>query len=216
MKRKLAIVENEINILLVDDHPFFVKGMFHYLSQYYNVAIANNGREAIELLKRKYFDLVISDTEMPLCDGKELTKYIKHHFQSTKLIITFASFDILAVKTYIDFNVNGIILKNANEKHLHDAVVCVLNNHCYYSPELYQVHVPIDNQNKNYYPSDLITNRQMEVLQFLKLGMTDQEIADVLIVSVQTIKSHVKHMLEKFGVKNRTSLVAKCRELGLV
>ena len=198
-----------MKILLVDDHKIFrdVLGRFIKRNLSKDLKEANNGIEAINLIKENKFDLVISDINMPRMDGIELMKEIRKHDADLKVIALSMMDDAISIKKMLKAGANGYVLKEGNTKDLTSAVQEVINGGTYYSKPVHDSIIQsVINARKDYKKAKL-SSRELEVLRLIFEEKNNNEIADILFISVRTVETHKHNIMEKTGSKNMASLV---------
>ena len=213
-----------IELMLVDDHKVVRDGLKYYFEnhpQYKIVDEAANGKEALEKLEKRSFDLIITDISMPLMDGLELMRRIREKDVNQPVIALTMLGESQHIKQMLALGVNGYILKNAGEEEILKAIDRVMNGESYYSYEVTQA-ILNDLTGKKLKPKQRLTletplsDREKEVLKLIVEEMSNQEIADKLFISVRTVDAHKRNMLEKTGAKNIAGLVMYAVEHDIV
>ncbi|WP_421879344.1 response regulator [Marinoscillum sp.] len=214
--------ENKITILLVDDHPMIRDAMSLYFSKTEEIEIlaeANNGKEALELLEQKEFDLVITDIAMPEMNGVEfLTELQSRGVEQDVLVISMIN-EVSQVKKMISLGANGYVLKNSPKEEIMEAIKAIKNGETYYSKEVYEI---IMGQLTGRKPKQRLTveiplsRREKEVVKLVMDELTNQEIAEKLFISVRTVEAHKRNILEKTGCKTVAGLAIYAIERGIV
>ena len=223
-------------VLIADDHEV-VRGGFKRLLGYEEglevVGEASNGREAVELCRRLEPDLVLMDVRMPEMDGLEATRTIKAQQPQVSVLVisTYENPDYLleAIKA----GAAGYILKDASNRQLRNAIWRALEGESTLNHELaarlirrlsseasQEASAPSSSAAESgaEATSPLLedfTPREVEVLGLVLRGKTNQEIASSLSISRATAKVHVRHIIAKLGVSDRTQAVVRAMELGL-
>jgi DNA-binding NarL/FixJ family response regulator len=223
-------------ILIADDHELVRDGFKRLLSYEEDLEVvgeASNGREAVELCRRLEPDLVLMDVRMPEMDGLEATHTIKAEQPSVSVLVitTYENPDYLleAIKA----GAAGYILKDASNRELRNAIWRALEGESTLDHELAtqliqrlasegpQTSAPLsaaEGEGDAKAAAPLLedfTPREVEVLGLLVRGKTNQEIASSLSISRATAKVHVRHIIAKLGVSDRTQAVVRAWELGL-
>lgn len=214
--------ENKITILLVDDHPMIRDAMSLYFSKSEEIEIlaeANNGKEALDLLEEKQFDLVITDIAMPEMNGVEfLTELQSRGVEQDVLVISMIN-EVSQVKKMISLGANGYVLKNSPKEEIMEAIKAIKNGETYYSKEVYEI---IMGQLTGRKPKQRLTveiplsRREKEVVKLVMDELTNQEIAEKLFISVRTVEAHKRNILEKTGCKTVAGLAIYAIERGIV
>jgi DNA-binding NarL/FixJ family response regulator len=221
-------------VLIADDHEVVRDGFKRLLGYDEGLEVvgeASNGREAVELCRRLEPDLVLMDVRMPEMDGLEATRTIKAEQPSVSVLVitTYENPDYLleAIKA----GAAGYILKDASNRQLRNAIWRALEGESTLDHELAtqlirrlasegpQASAPPSAAESGVtsVPSLLedFTPREVEVFGLLVRGKTNQEIASSLSITRATAKVHVRHIIAKLGVSDRTQAVVRALELGL-
>ncbi len=221
-------------ILIADDHELVRDGfrrMLGYEEDLEVVGEARDGREAVELCRSLAPDLVLMDVRMPRMDGLEATRAIKAEHPSVGVLVvtTYDNPDYLleAIKA----GAAGYVLKDAPNRQLTNAIRRALDGESPLNQELASQlirslagEVPRPSQEPPSAAEDGagaaplpngLTPRELEVLRLVARGKTNQEIAEGLFISKATAKVHVRRIISKLGVSDRTQAVVRALELGL-
>jgi DNA-binding NarL/FixJ family response regulator len=220
-----------VRIIIADDHILVREGIQAMLESEPDLEVigeAADGREALELCRELCPDLVLMDVRMPVMDGLEATREIKRECPETSVLMvtTYESSDYLfeAIKA----GAAGYVLKNVSKPQLSNALRRVLSGESPLNQELAMEMLqrfiaeekPRTKQTSEEPPGKLLdealTGREVEVLQLLASGLTNQEIGRKLVISAGTVKHHVRHIVSKLGVSDRTQAAVRAVELGLL
>lgn len=203
---------NKIRLFLVDDHKIFREGLKQLIEVEEIGSVideACNGQEFLSKLKEPLPDLVLMDISMPIMNGIEATKIAKEkHPELTVLALSMHGEEEYYYKM-IEAGVKGFLLKDSGIKEIERAIYTVVEGESYFSNELLrQIISGMNKKPKESVPEqDGLTQREIEVLTELCSGFTNEEIADKLCISVQTVKGHRSNLLSKTNCKNSASLV---------
>jgi len=201
------------SIFIVDDHYLVVEGIRSLLQGEKNIewlGHAMNAASCLDFLKRGQPDVIFMDVNLPDKSGTELCKEVKKLYPHI-LILGLSTFNQQAVvRNMMDNGASGYVLKNATKEELLEAIDVVLNGERYFSQEV------VLSLNEPQPQQPVITRREKEVLQLIAEGLTNAEIAEKLFISVPTVNTHRKSILEKFDVKNTATLIGKAIKLGVV
>ncbi|MBI5451503.1 MAG: response regulator transcription factor [Gammaproteobacteria bacterium] len=204
------------NILIAEDHPLVRAGVKNLLNDY-TVYEASCGTEVQGLLTdHPDIDLVLLDLVLPDVNGLDLLKQISHDHPELPIIILSAYDDSELMRRCLDAGASGFIPKSSSHEVILNAVKLVLSGGVFIPPEM------LRNTNNHMTPTRLLgigktlTERQIEVLRCIAAGKSNRDIAQALVVSENTIKVHVAHILKSLDASNRTEAVVNAQKLGLV
>jgi NarL family two-component system response regulator LiaR len=200
---------NPIRVLLVDDHMVVRSGLSTVLSVYDDLKLvgeAGDGEEAIRLCERLQPDVVLMDLLMPKMDGVTAIKSIKTHWPKIQIIALTSFKEKEYVEGALKAGANGYLLKDVSAEELINAVRRAVAGQPSLSQEAAQVLIQNVNEPSLSHPN--MTGRELEILTLMVEGLSNNEIAERLIVSQSTVKFHVSNILSKLGVTGRTEAVA--------
>lgn len=204
-------MEKKIQIMIADDHPLFVEGLKMILNSNDLLqisGIANDGKQLLYLLTQNPdIDLILLDVNMPHLNGLDTIKYIKQSFGASKVLMLSAYNDEKVVSQAKQAGADGYILKNSSKDELMNAIMDVVNgkNHFDLQNE--------PNQEDAFKKMDLflrkynLTKREKEILLYLKQTYTNQQIADTLHLSIYTVETHRKNIMQKLQLNSPAALV---------
>ncbi len=202
-----------IKMLLVDDHEIVRDGLKTLIESQHGVDIvaeAENGLAALEACKNHEIDLIIMDINMPEKDGIQATRSIKEQFPDIKILALTMSDNDVHIRKMIEAGASGYILKNAGREELKKSIEALMNDQHYFSDTATQSVMMELVRNKGKTKSGAlvqITERELEVLEFIVKEHTNQEIAEKLFISVRTVDAHRRNLLQKTGARNTAGLV---------
>lgn len=207
-----------IRILLVDDHQVIrdgVRSYFTHNERYKVVGDASNGQEALDWLQNNPADVVVTDISMPQLDGVELTQQIRENYPNTKVIALTMLDEYQPIKRMLEAGASGYLLKNSGAGELLKALDVVLEGEVYQEPAIQRVIMSYMTR-KSRIQEDVatrvtvemeLTTREIEILKLIVAEKTNREIADELFISIRTVDSHKRNILEKTGARNSVGLV---------
>jgi two-component system, NarL family, nitrate/nitrite response regulator NarL len=202
---------NPFRILIADDHPHARKAILAMLEDdpYFNiVGQAKNGEEAIEMSQELNPDIILMDIEMPVLNGLEATKFIKEKSPFIKVIVLSVSDNVADLFTAIQYGAQGYLLKNMDPdewlKYLHSVVEGKSDATRGMAGKLLYQFREKDLQNSTHAQS--LTRREKEILLLISNGISNKKIAEQLFISENTVKNHLKNLLEKLELENRVQL----------
>jgi DNA-binding NarL/FixJ family response regulator len=194
-----------IKILIVDDHPLILEGIKALLTDNDTITVvgtASNAFDAIAFLKENSIDIAFLDINLPDISGIELCKKIKDEFPNVRCIALSTFSERSYISRMIQNGAMGYLLKNSSKEEILMAIHQVYAGSYFMNVNLDE-NIALENQKI----SPFLTPREKEVLEHIAEGLTNQQIADQLFVSVLTINSHRKNLLTKFEVNNTASLI---------
>lgn len=202
---------NPFRILIADDHPHARKAILAMLEDdpYFSiVGQAKNGKEAFEMSQQLNPDIILMDIEMPVINGLEATKIIKEKSPFIKIIILSVSDNVADLFTAIQYGAQGYLLKNMDPdewiQYLHSVVEGKSDATRGMAGKLLYQFREKDLQNTSLAKS--LTRREKEILLLISDGISNKKIAEQLFISENTVKNHLKNLLEKLELDNRVQL----------
>jgi len=205
-----------IRILIADDHKIVCEGLKALLEAQPDmeiVAQAENGREAVKFAQKQKPDMVIMDVAMPDLNGLEAVRQILSTHPHIKVIALSMHADRRYVTGMLSAGASGYILKHCAFEELVHAIRVVLSNQVYLSPTIAGIVVKELAQSKASRPrqstsssNQALTPREREVLQLIAEGHSAREIAQRLHLSVKTIETHRRQMMEKLEIRSIADL----------
>lgn len=197
-----------IKIILVDDHIIFREGIRSMITGEgiaQVVAEAGNGKQFLELLPQHQPDVVLMDISMPVMDGIEAARKALELYPELN-IITLSSFgEEKYYATMVDVGVKGFLIKSTTIAELEQAIVEVTNGGSWFSNELLRKVISSMAKNKN--KATDISEREQEVLELICGGLTNEQIAEKINLSYDTVRWHRNNLLSKTNCSNTASLV---------
>jgi DNA-binding NarL/FixJ family response regulator len=201
----------EIKILLVDDHVLFRKGLFALLSSREGMQIvgeAGDGWEAIEKARVTNPDVILMDVHMPKCDGPKAVRVIHDEMPGIKIVMITMDDDDSVLFESIKSGAQGFILKKLTPQYLYDTLEKVAQGEVALSPLiiskiLSEYQHPTNKTDSSGVELQALTQREKDVLQKIVDGATNQEIAEALNITENTVKKHLQSILYKLHLNNR-------------
>ena len=213
-------MENPIKIIIADDHQMFLEGICSLLQNTPEVKVmdtALNGSEVIEKIKTADVDIVVTDINMPEFDGIALSKHIKKHHPGIKILILSTHNDAEMIGKCIQNEVDGYLLKNAEKEELLKALHTIAGGEKYFGQEVKNEYMNnVFSASKEKDVVFQLSRREKEILKYITMEYTTQEIADTLFISQNTVNTHRKNMLSKINAKNTAGLVKYAMQHGLL
>jgi len=209
---------SKIRLVVVDDHSLFRAGLISLLSEmpdFQVVGEANDGASALDLVRRIKPDVVLLDINMPGMSGVETVREL-HNSETAKVIMLTISKSDEDLFGAIAAGADGYLLKNAEPEELRKAILLVNQGMSVLSPQVTRQILRAVNTEQVGYSDSSLSHREMEVLACLAEGLTTAQIAGELYISENTVKTHVRHILEKLEASNRAEAVSKAMQMGII
>lgn len=210
---------NRIRLVVVDDHALFRRGLVGLLEEMPEFSVvgeAANGQEALPIVDRTQPEIVLLDINMPVLDGLEtLTAIRKTHPEQKILMLTISQNDEDLIGAIVN-GANGYLLKNTEPEVLRHTLLQVAAGNSVLSPEITAKVLHAVRRSQVDRSRGLLSEREVEVLKCLARGQTTAQIANGLFISENTVKTHIRHILEKMEVNNRAEAVARAAQLDLI
>jgi NarL family two-component system response regulator LiaR len=169
------------------------------------VGSAADGLEAVQLAKELKPDVILLDLVMPRMDGVQATLEIKRTFPEARILVLTSFAENHQVFSAIKAGAIGYLMKDTSSEELIQAIRDTFYNKPALGPEVARkLMQDIQQQEGAPQPPNALTEREVEILQHMALGRTNQEIADVLVLSERTVRTHITNILAKLGLSNRT------------
>ncbi|BCB05215.1 response regulator [Bacillus sp. KH172YL63] len=204
-----------VNILIVDDQELMRDGLATILdlrSEIDVVGVASNGKEALEKAEELQPDLVLMDIRMPVADGVEGTRLITSAYPDIKVLMLTTFNDSELIFKALEEGASGYLLKDMPTDAIVQAIMTVQSGGMVLPKELTADIVREMKRNQSSDPSSTtvpdvlqdLTERELEVLNQLGLGLNNKEIAGQLFISEGTVKNHVSNLISKLELRDRT------------
>jgi len=214
-----------VKVLVVDDHALFRRGIVTVLANQENISVvgeANNGLEAIEKAAELAPDVIVMDLNMPQCNGLEATQVLQARMPQINILVLTVSENEADLFRAIKFGATGYILKNTEPEELVQAIAHIAQGGVIISPVMaaklltefkgaatgVKAKAAVDEE-------AALSPREDEVLRLVAQGATNKEIADSLFISENTVKTHLRNIMDKLHLANRSQAAAYAVKRGL-
>jgi DNA-binding NarL/FixJ family response regulator len=213
-----------IRVLVADDQRVVREGLATLVGLLAGVEVvgtAADGDEALTLAKERRPDVVLMDLRMPHCDGVEATRRLRDHDAGISVLVLTTYADDRSVIDALRAGARGYLTKDAGAAEIRDALERVMSGQAAIDPavqhHLLQAIATGSDTPASRTPQfpDGLTQREAEVLALIAQGLSNTEIADRLVVSETTVKSHINHLFAKSGVRDRAQAVTYAFHHGL-
>jgi DNA-binding NarL/FixJ family response regulator len=211
-----------IKVLIADDHKLFRQGLIGLMETREDlvevIGEAATGREAVRMVGDLRPDVVLMDIYMPDCDGLQATREIRAQFPSTRVVMLTSSESDEHLYQAVKYGAAGYLLKNLDAEQLFDLLGGVVHGEAAMTREMASrllkgvARRTADPERGE----EALTERELAVLRLVAIGSSNQEIAERLMISVNTVKSHIRNILDKLQLENRTQAANYAMNRGLV
>lgn len=206
----IDLAENdEIKIVIVDDHEVVRTGLRKSLSQeerFRILAEADNGQDALDIIRNYRPDVVLLDILMPKLTGIEVAKTLKKEFPNLIIIILTAFNDTTHLEQALAIGADGYLAKDISIKDLTDSIFRVIKGERVFSKSVIQLindEICIDADSYTI----ALSNREQQILNYVASGITSDEIARLLEISIRTVQGHRSNIMQKLNIKTASGLV---------
>jgi len=210
-----------ISIVIVDDHNLIREAIANLLGlqdDFKIVGQASNGKDAINLIEKTNPDVVLMDINMPIVGGIEAIKILKSKENKSKIIVLTIYNEYEYLHKVMEMGAEGYVLKECDSETFIKAIYSVYNGQVYIDPNVTE---GIDNyyksrDNKGVRVKKVLTNREVQVLSFVKEGFVNKEIGIKLGISELTVRNHIANIFKKLKVTDRTQAVVQGFKRGFI
>ena len=199
-----------VKVMVVDDDPLVLKAIRNYLAQSAEISLVaecSGGVEALAQLASCSADVLLTDVRMPGMDGLELLQWVRSQYPHIGVVVLTSFDDDEALLGALSQHANGFLLKDSAPGEVTRAVLAAAKGGTTISPgpasRLVQNHLrPIRS-----FADVPVTDSERAVLELLCEGYSNKEIAEELVLEESTVKTHISHLMKKYGVTSRLKLV---------
>lgn len=215
------MTEENLRILLVDDHPLVREGLRALLTSLPGMSIvgeANNGEEAVSMASKLQPEIILMDLHMPELNGIEATRRIVQASPHIGILVLTMLEDDDSVFGAMRAGARGYILKGAGKAEVIRAITVVAHGEAIFSPQIAQRLMQYFANIRPVLPAQAfpdLTDREREILSFITDGKTNAQIADMLTLSPKTVSNHISNIFSKLQVVDRAQAVSKVHQAGL-
>ena len=206
-----------IRVLIADDQALFRRGLYVVLGTEENIEVvaeAEDGEQAITKAEEMAPDVVLMDVRMPRVNGIEAASRIRETLPSTKILMLTVSDEEDDLYEAIKAGANGYLLKEISVEEVASAIRAVVQGQSLISPSMASKLLNEFNSlarqaadRREQLPAPVLTARELEVLKLVARGMSNRDVADQLYISENTVKNHVRNILEKLHLHSRMEAV---------
>jgi DNA-binding NarL/FixJ family response regulator len=200
-----------ISILCIDDHPLFRDGIRYLIESRSDMALiglASTGAEGITLARQLMPDVILMDLRLPDMSGILATTRIREHRPNAAVLMLTTFEGDVEVQRALAAGARAYVLKSSSPEELASAIQHVHAGKKYLPPQL-AVELA-------QYVGEVVTPREVSVLKLIAAGNRNRDIAEQLCISEDTVKGHIKHIMEKLEARDRTHAVAIALQRGII
>lgn len=205
-------MRSKIKVIIADDHRMVREGLRSLLDQCGRIEVmgeADNGRDAVQLSKEACPDIILMDISMPLLNGLEATRQIHRDCPNVRVIALSVHDDEEFIRKMLAAGAMGYITKYSRAEDLIQAIYSVYEGEMALSPIITRLVVEdflrwADIKKGNL---DKLTNREREILQLIAEGYQNKEIAEILKISIKTVRAHRNNLMQKLDLHSQGELI---------
>jgi DNA-binding NarL/FixJ family response regulator len=203
---------DKIRVFIADDHKIVRVGLRGMLSLQPDMTVvgeADNGHDVLEAAGKQVIDVILMDLDMGATSGIDTTRQVKASYPDIRIIGITMHEEQQRIIAMLQAGASGYLLKNTDPEHLVAAIRSVIEGKSYFSPEVSVTLLSVFTQAQRPNNQNLqsLTQRETEVLRMIAQELSNQEIADRLFISVRTVDTHRRNILEKIQAKNTAGMV---------
>lgn len=204
-----------IRVVLADDHSVVRRGIRDFLTEVGDITVvaeAENGTQALELIRHHQPDVAVLDIQMPGVNGIEAARQLRQHGENLGILMLTAFDDPPYIRAALEIGANGYVLKSSEAEEIVGAVRATYEGKQILDARL----TSFATEEASEFAAIALTEREHEVLSLTAQGLTNKSIGFKLSISDRTVQEHLANIYQKLTVANRTEAVAKAVKFGLL
>lgn len=211
-----------LKVVVADDHKLFRQGLIGLMRAHDDlvevIGEAASGQEAIQLAHQLRPDVILMDIQMPDGDGLKATREIRHSLPDIAIVMLTASEEDEHLQEAVRLGVAGYLLKDLDATELFELLAGVTRNEVAMTRAMASrlLKIMANNSDGDAGMAHELTDREMEVLNLLAQGASNPQIAEDLFITINTVKTHISHILAKLQLENRTQAATYAVQKGIV
>lgn len=209
-----------IKLLIADDHQVLIEGLVELLNGFEHIEIVktvNNGQQVLDALNDHNIDVILLDINMPILNGLDACKKIKQKYPDTKVLALTTLDKGSFIQQMLKNGASGYLLKNTSQDELITAIETVYRGETFINEQTNKILLnSLMNQKPNEAFIPTLTRREKEVLDLIAKEMTTNEISEALHISLNTVETHRRNLIQKFNVRNSVGLVREAMLKGIL
>ncbi len=207
-------------LLLVDDHQIILDSLRLLLGNVESVSVTgvlNDSRQVPDFLARTAIDVLVCDLHMPHLSGIDLTLHLRQTHPAVKVLLLTMADDAATIREAVRMGAAGYVLKRAGRDELERAITMLMKGQRYFSPAVTDQLTQLDEADiGGHDPLTVLTDREVDVLRLIADEHPTHQIAEKLFISIPTVETHRRHLMQKLGVKSVVGMVKFAMKHGLV
>ena len=206
-----------IKVIIIDDHPIVLEGLKNLLSNRDDMQLAGyfeNGKSGLEAIEKLDPNVVLLDINLPDIDGAAICRLLRKHDKDIRIIALSVHNERTVIKNMLSSGANGYVLKNSVGEEIINAIHTTLQGNNYLCRKTKEIMAQVSENDLVEIPK--ITRREKEILELVSQGLTTTQIAGKLFISMHTVESHRKNMIEKFDVASMAAVIKLATKYGLI
>jgi len=199
-----------ITIAIADDHKLMSEGIASILQSDPDlsvVKICTNGKELVEYLKTNTVDVILIDLNMPVLNGPDTIRILRNNCTAGKIVVLSMYADEHIYAKCRELDINGYLHKDSDAQHLIDTIKLIHQGENRYDYDHVRPKATSELFEDKFLNKFKLSRRELEIINLIRHGYTNQEIADTLFLSVHTVMTHRKNILHKLAVRNTAEML---------
>ncbi len=209
-----------IKLLIADDHQVLIQGLVELLNGYKHINVthtAYNGQQVLSILKENKIDVILLDINMPILNGLDTCKIVTEKYPKTKVLALTTLNKGSFIQQMLKNGASGYLLKNTCQEELINAIETVYKGETFINEQTNKILLnSLMNKNSNSSFIPTLTRREKEILDLIAQEMTTKEVSESLHISLNTVETHRRNLIQKFNVKNSVGLIREAMHKGII
>lgn len=206
-----------IKVIIIDDHPIVLEGLKNLLAGADDMMLAgyfDNGKAGLEGVRSLEPNVVLLDINLPDIDGAEICRQLRKQDKDIRIIALSVHNERTVIKNMLNSGANAYVLKNSAGEEIINAIHTTLDGNNYLCRKTREIMSQVKDTDLAEIPR--ITRREKEILELVSQGLTTTLIAEKLFISIHTVESHRKNLIEKFEVTGMTAVIKLALQYRLI
>ena len=206
-----------IKVIIIDDHPIVLEGLKNLLAGRDDMMLAgtfDNGKAGLKAIEELDPNVVLLDINLPDIDGAAICKQVRKQDKDIRIVALSVHNERTVIRNMLNSGANAYVLKNSVGEEIINAIHTTLDGNNYLCRKTKEIMAQIDENDLAEIPR--ITRREKEILELVSQGLTTTQIAEKLFISMHTVESHRKNLIEKFDVATMTAVIKLATKYGLI